>query len=133
MVFARRLDRALAFSGHERGDECVHLDLVEAAGGAADGGAAIGVASKDDGPVDTRHQMLDVIGVAGQPAQRATGGHPVFVFLQLLDDAVPAGSVCEHAVHEDDGCLLCCQEKDLHFVPGESALHRLKTDQPPDA
>src|SRR5690348_647768 len=83
------------------------------------------MADEDYRTVDTDDELLEVLGVAGQPAQRIARGHDrIVVHLQLFDNAAPAGGVRERAVYEDDSRLQCSQGRS--FIPKENGSRSVR-------
>jgi hypothetical protein len=99
----RDLAQAFAFIGGEGGDEDQADDVRGAGRGVADDRAAVGVPGQQHRAVDLAEQAGGVGRIGGHAAQRVGGGDDgVALPLQPLDDAVPAGTVGERAVHQHD-------------------------------
>jgi len=102
-VLAGQLQGALAGRGQEGRDVDEGLDLGVVGGGLADDVAAVGVAYEDLRALDVVEDRAQGGGVGGRTAQRVGGGDDrVAVGAQVVDDAVPAGTVGEGAVLQDD-------------------------------
>jgi hypothetical protein len=100
---ARDLAESLAFLWREGGDEDEADDVLRAGGGVRDNRAAVGVADGEDRPRDLLEKRRDVGRVMSDAAERVRGRRYLHVRGQeALDHAVPARSVREGAVDEDD-------------------------------
>jgi hypothetical protein len=88
--------RGVAPDVHER------LDVVS--GRVGDDGAAVGVAYRNDGPLDSLEDAGDELRIARDAADRVrSGDHREALVLQAADHIVPARGLGEGAVNEDDG------------------------------